>query len=295
MKRTITIIACFTILIVLLYGIFSLTLFETSAKYTDYKELNHYFESKELYISSDNLSPQENKYNIINYYNFTPITLEINNSISEYQISNYDVNYNLKCNILDNLNESYDCIIDNTESNEISNTLISNKQCIEDKSLSEEECLLQEYNYNLVKTTNNHTFKIINKNSNHQTIKVEIILNTTSPYSKTLKAIYVLNIGNDENNNISISETKDYNSFCEYMINNNYYTDKNIKLTIDTNKLIFDTTSDIYNNKIAHTTDNNNLINTITFTLKNNQNIKLYKKDFNYQCNSDDINYLVLE
>lgn len=294
MKRTIIIIICFTVLIVLLYGVFSLALFETSAQYTDYKELNHYFESKELYLSSEQLSYQENKYNIINYYDFTPISFEINNSISDHQITNYNVEYNLTCNILDNLNTSYDCIIDDTDHNNISDALIINKQCLEDNTLSEEECLLKKYNYNLIKTTNNHTFKIINKNGNAETIKVEIVLNTTSPYSKTLKATYILNVGNSENNDIKINEPKDYNSFCEYTIDNNYYTDKNIKLTIDTNKLIFDTTSDIYTNKISSTTDNN-VINTITFILKNNQSIKLFKKDFNYQCNTNDINYLVLE
>lgn len=294
MKRTITIVAISSIIIILLYGVFSLILFDTSAKYTDYKELNHYFESKELYISSENLSPQENKYNIINYYNFNDINLEITNSVNNNQITNYDINYNLECNVLDNEEKIYDCIIDNTESNKISDTLISNKQCIEDNTLTEEECLLQKYKYNLVKTFKNHKFKIITTNKEQTTIKVELILNTISPYSKTLKAIYILNIGDDQNNNINISEVKDYNSFCEYIISNNYHTNKLIKLSIDTSKLIFDTTNDIYNSKIDYTT-NNNIINTITFVLTENTNIKVYKKDFNYKCNINDINYLIVE
>ena len=292
-KRTITIVACFTILIVLIYGIFSLTLFNTSAKYTNYKELNHYYESKQLYIHSDSLTSNDNKYNIINYYNFDSIPIEISNSITNNQITNYDINYDLKCNILSEEN-LYTCVIDNSGKNIISNTLISNKICIEDETLSEEECTKENYNYTLKETKNKHSFKIINNNGNASTIKVEIILNTTSPYSKTLKAIYVLNIGNDNNNKISINKINDYGSFCEYTINNNYYVDKNIQLTIDTNKLMFDNTSDIYKNKKSYTTNDNNYIDSITFTISNNEKINLYKKDFSYQCSNNDLNYLIV-
>lgn len=295
MKRTIIIIASFTVLIVLLYGIFSLTLFETSAKYTDYKELNHYFESKELYISSKELSSQKNKYNIINYYNFTDIPISIKNSISNKQITNYNIEYQLECKILNNQNESYQCVFDDSKNSMITNTLTSIKQCIEDDTLTEEECINEKYTYSLIESINNHKFKIINNNGNKETLEVEVILNTTSPYFKELKSTYILNIGNNQNNSINISEVKDYNTFCEYNITNNYYVDKDIKLSIDTSKLLFDNTSDIYNNKIEYTVDNNDIINTITFTLNNATTIKLYKKEFLYKCTNNDISYILLE
>lgn len=295
MKRTMTIVVCFTILIVLLYGVFSLTIFGTSAKYTDYKELNHFFESQEMYISSNKLSYQNNKYNIINYYNFHPIEINLTNSINDNQITKYDIEYTLECNILDNQDKSYNCLIDNGENNIVTSTLISTKECLENKNLTEEECINSGYNFDVVKSTNKHTFKIINNKGNSKTIKAELILNTISPYSKQLKATYILNVGNNQNNGIIIDEVKEYNSFCEYNILNNYYTDKNIKLTIDSNKLLFDTTSNIYNNKLAYTIDSNNQIDTITFTLSNNIRIKLYKKNFTYKCSSNEINLTILE
>lgn len=295
MKRSITIVACFSVVIVLLYGVFSLAIFKTSAKYTDYKELNHFFESQELYINSDSLSQQENKYNIINYYNFTPIELNITNSISENQITKYDISYNLECNILDNQSNSYQCIIDDTEKNIVSNTLLSVKECIENKELTEEECNAEKYNYSLIKTTNKHTFKINNIFGNKEKLEVEIILRATSPYAKTLKSKYILNIGDDENNDINIAKVTDYNYFCEYNIINNYYANKKIKLSINTNKLIIDTTSELYNEKIANTFDNNEEINTITFILNKDKSIKLYKKDFSSNCNINDLNYEIIE
>ena len=295
MKRSITIVACFSVVIVLLYGVFSLAIFKTSAKYTDYKELNHFFESQELYINSDSLSQQENKYNIINYYNFTPIELNITNSISENQITKYDVSYNLECNILENQSNSYQCIIDDTEKNIVSNTLLSVKECIENKELNEEECNAEKYNYSLIKAINRHTFKINNIEGNKEKLEVEIILTTTSPYEKTLKSKYILNIGDDDNNDINIAKVTDYNYFCEYNIINNYYANKKIKLSINTNKLIIDTTSELYNEKIANTFDNNEEINTITFILNKDKSIKLYKKDFSSNCNINDLNYEIIE
>ena len=46
MKKTTVTIIIFIVSIVLIYGIFTLTIFDTAAKYTDYKEMNHYYESK---------------------------------------------------------------------------------------------------------------------------------------------------------------------------------------------------------------------------------------------------------
>lgn len=294
MKRTITIVACFSVLIVLLYGVFSLAIFKTSAKYTDYKELNHFFESKELYISSNSLSSQNDKYNIINYYNFTPIEIIISNSINE-EITNYDIKYEIECKILNNENEEYRCILDNTESNKITSNLIINKECKENKDLTEEECIQENYNYNLVKTINNHNFKITNDNGTKKTLEVDLILNTIKPYSKTLKAKYILNIGDNKDNQITTTKTIDHDTFCEYHINNNYNTEKKLKLTINTNKLLVDTTSDIYNKKIDYTSDINNQINTITFKIQTNERLILYKKDFTSKCTSSDITYIIIE
>ena len=113
---------------------------------------------------------------------------------------------------MNNENSHLECSIDDTNNNIISSKLTSIKQCIEDNSLSEEECIDKEYNYNLVKSINNHTFKIINNNENNNIVEVELTLNTIYPYSKTLKAKYILNIGNHSNNEILVTEVKDYNS-----------------------------------------------------------------------------------
>ena len=97
MKKTRIIILVCIISILSIYGIFSLAIFDTSAKYTNYKEMNHYYESNKIYISSESLLDVEGKYNIINYYNYEPITINVSNSISENQITNYDIE-NTSCN-----------------------------------------------------------------------------------------------------------------------------------------------------------------------------------------------------
>jgi len=297
MKKVIIITLIFTISLLLIYGIFSLVLFDTSAKYTSYKEMNHYYESNELYISSDNLSTSKDKYNIINYYNFSEIEFNIDNSISDTQITSYNIDYEITCNILGDLDNYYQCIIDN-EDKTINSTLISTGICQQDETLTYDECIEKEYNYNIEKSINNHNFKIIKLKDNENTkVEVEIILNTTTTFSKTLKATYVLNIGNNNKDSIYIDNIKNYDSFCEYTVNNNYNTSKNIKLNINTDNLIFDNTDYLYINKLDYTSNTYDIIDSITFNIDNqsNQKITLYKNNFKNDCTTNDINLIVVE
>lgn len=298
MKKTIFIVAISVTIIVLLYGVITLAIFDTSAKYINYNEMNHYYESTELYISSNNLSETEDKYNIINHYDFYNIDFEIKNSISSNQITNYNINYEIECNILENENNNYKCILDNTEDNKITKELIANGTCIDNEKLSYEECILQEYNYKLEETINKHQFKIIeNKINTNNKIEVELTLKTTSPFSKTLKAIYILNLGESNNNTISIDNITNYDTFCEYTIYNNYNEDKTIKINIDENKLIFDNTDYVFNNKIHHTLNENNIIESITININklSNQELILYKHNFNDTCDKNNINIIIEE
>lgn len=291
MKKTATIILICTISIVLIYGIFSLTIFDTAAKYTNYKEMNHYYESNKLYISSNSLIEQDGKYNIINYYNYEQVEIEIQNSISENQITNYDIDYQLTCNVLGDESNYYSCLFDSNENN-ITSTLKEKGKCIEDENLSYKECIENEYNYQLDIVKHKHNFKIKKlKENNYDKIEVEVNLNTTSPFNKNLKAIYVLNFGSNNKNTIHIENIKDYDSFCEYTISNNYNNDKNVKINIDTNKFIFD--NDI--NKISYTNTYEGIIDSITIKInkQNNQKIRLYKKNFNTDCDKNNLNYTV--
>lgn len=297
MKKILIISAISIIMIVLFYGFFTLSIFDTSAKYTNYKEMNHYYESTELYISSNTLSNTNDKYNIINNYDFHDIEFEIKNSLETYKITNYDIDYDITCNIIGMENNNYTCTIDNTEKNIVSNKLINNGICQEEENLNYSECEEKEYTYKLTETKNKHKFKITrNILDDTKKLEVEIILKTTSPYAKQLKAIYVLNFG-EKKDTIYIDNPIDYNSFCEYTINNNYDINKIVKLNIDKTKLIFDNTDQIYDNKINYTINDDNIIDSITIDIESQKTkkIKLYKKDFNNDCNLNDLQYTIID
>jgi hypothetical protein len=292
MKKITIILLIFTISIVLIYGIFSLVLFDTSAKYTDYQELNHYYQSNKLYLGSKSLTEGEGKYNIINYYNYEPIDIEISNSISDTQITNYNIEYQLTCSVLNDANNYYDCSFENNE-NVITSILEKQGTCTENENLTYEECLENKYNYKLNVVNNKHSFKITKlKDNNYQKVEVAINLNTTSPFDKNLKATYVLNIGNNNKNSVFVNSVKEGNSFCEYMITNNYNNSKKTKITIDTNKFLFDNIE----NQTSYTTTQEGAINSVTIDIDSysNQKITLYKKDFTKKCQRTDLNILLV-
>lgn len=291
MKRGTIIILIISISIILISGLFSLFVFDTSAKYTNYKEINHYYESNKLYISSQSLIEGTGKYNIINYYNYEELNIDLNNSISETQITNYDINYQLSCNILGDANNYYNCTFENNKDN-ITGMLAKQGSCLENEKLLPDECAKNNYNYKLNVVTQNHKFKINKlKDNDYKKVEVLINLNTTRPFNKNLQATYVMNIGNNNKNSVFVENVKEGDYFCEYIITNNYNNYKNTKINIDINKLMFDNIE----NNISYTTTTDGIINSITKKINSysKEKIILYKKDFNEECNKNDLNISV--
>lgn len=297
MKKRVVFILVFIVSIVLLYGIFSLVLFETSAKYTNYNEMNHYYKSNDLYISSDVLSLFSDKYKIINYYNYEDIELEIYNYIDDTKITSYDIEYKLECKVLGDASNYYDCAIDDG-GNILEHSIISEGFCVEDNFLSLDECMMSNYNYELNKVKEIHKTKLIKKsNNNYNKIEMEIVLNTTSPFKKELKAIYILNMLDKVHGKIDI-EVLDYNYFCKYILENNYDVNKLVKLRIDTDKLVYNKDDNVFlSDNVEYITDQNDLLNSIKFNMGafSKQEIIINKNDFDNDCLKSDIVLNILE
>ena len=231
--------------------------------------------------------------NSVKYCSIEAIIIKINNSISENQITNYDIEYELKCMVKGDASNYYNCLFDDEE-NQIIDSLNKEGKCIEDESLLYDECVLSEYTYELVSVFNEHNFKINKlKQNTYEKIEVEVVLTTTSPFSKSLKAIYVFNFGDKNNNSINVDKVKNLDSYCEYTINNNYNNKKTIKINIDTDKMLFDTTDNI----ISYTNTDEGIVNSITIEINKHGNrmIRVYKKDFDSECNVNNFNYSIVE
>lgn len=290
----ITIIISLILSILLVVGFLSLILTNSNAKYKNNTEWNHYFESNGFYISSPTLS-ELNKTTIVNYYNYEDIEIIINNSLDENKISNYNIEYELECIT----NENYTCILDNNTS-KIESNIEMLEMCYNNDSLVElekDECINNNYHWKIVENEKKHTLKII-KNNNEitdlETINVNIFLKTKTPFETTLKGSYVFNINDKKDNNIAL-EIENNDTSCNLIINNNYTKNKQIKLNIDTNNLIFDDTDELYNKNIEYTSLDNT-INSITIELNplSTNNINLYKKNYSNECNLNHITYEIL-
>jgi len=298
MKKTIIILTTTVIILFLILGLSSITIKDTSAKYTNYQELNHYYSSNKLYISSSNLD-KTNKYNIINYYNYDSLELQISNSINSSQITNYDIKYQLTCHILGDAANYYQCLFDESDGNTIETTLPANYTCQEEPTYSKEECLNNKYTLSYLENNNLHNFKLIKLSTSASTIstvEAEILLTTTYPFTQTLKGIYVFNINQDEINTINITQTNETSHTCEYTVSNKYSQSKTIQLNFDNTNIIIDETSETYKNKLSETTSINNYIASITISIPSYSKIKIpfYKRTFNQACNNSNITYTVL-
>jgi len=299
MKKTIIILSTTVTIIFLILGILTITISDTSAKYSNYQELNHYYSSNKLYISSNGLD-KKNKYNVINYYNYELIDIEINNSLSSEQITNYDINYTLTCNVIGEAASNYQCLFDNKETNSIQTNLDSEYTCKEDSTLNKEECLKQNYTVSYHEKNNLHKFKLSKLSANtpdNSTVEVELILTTTSPFTQTLKGTYIFNITSEKTNEIELTKTYDTDNLCEYEIINKYFNDKKVKVKFNTSSIIIDETSEVYQNKLSQTTDTNNYIDSITINIKNNTSLKIrfYKRNFEQKCDNSKITYTEIQ
>ena len=186
----------------------------------------------------------------------------------------------------------YTCLFDEEEGSTLG-SLEKDGKCVEDELLSYEECIDEDYTYKLNTVINSHDFKINKlKQNNYEKLEVEVKLTTTSPFSKTLQAIYVLNLGNNNKNTIYVDKVKDFDSYCEYTISNNYTSDKTIKISVDTGKLLFDSIDKV----ISYTNNSDGIIDSVTIEIKKQEykNIKLYKNNFDLECSKDNLNYTII-
>lgn len=298
MKKGLMIAISIVLSILLVIGFFAMILFKSNAKYINYKEMNHYYESSKFYISSPILN-KENKNNIINNYNFKPIEFIVKNSLNKNQITNYDINYQLECSINEDAKSYYKCTFDNTTSSTISKELQKSSKCKEDNTLTEEECLKNNYTIELDEVINKHTLKVEKTKEEYQNnyITIEIKLTTTKPFTHNLTGTYILNINNDTQDIIEIKSIKDLNSSCEYIITNKFLTKKEVKLNINTDNVLIDETSSTYLNRLSNTINLNNYIDTFNININSFETkiINLYKKNFSIPCNRQDITYDIID
>lgn len=256
------------ILIIILSAILMLSNFVTYARYVSNSIWNYYLESKGFYFTSKTL---ENK-RINNDWDGSRVYFDVKNSLNSYIATEYDINYQVTCNIKGEVNGT--CKINGTDSNVYEGTLTSYEGCVNLKdevdvsSYNKETCNNNGYSYRVKETVANNYFEVISNDENElNNITVEIIVTSTKPYTRTLTNEFILSRSLDETGSLNLIYNE-YDDYSRLIISNTFKEKKCVKLSFDSSKLKIDNDSSV----ASYSVDDNGYINNATIEINSNSN-----------------------
>lgn len=263
----------------ILVGIVLLNYAYTYAKYVANSTWNYYLQSKEFFFSSDSLDSEGFK-NVNTTWDGNKTTFNIKNSISLDKITDYDIKYDVSCEVLQG--DGAKCLMNGTGTNTFSGTLSSNQMCINKtddnvdvSNYNKSKCEIDGYTWSKIEATKELYFEI---DKNIDDVVVLVTLKTKEPYSKTITGTFTLHKGTKEIEKI----VKSYESFTNYdilTIKNSYQTSKCVDIKFDSTKFRIDTDNlDIK----KYEEDTDGYVNKVSLQLERNNDykIKFYKTKF---------------
>ena len=257
------------ILALALTSIALLNVGSTVARFVSSSVWNYYVTTQGLYISSDKLN-EKNKENYSTNWNGETITFNLEN-ISKEKIAEYDISYDLECEVL---NKDTDITCEFIKGNK--GKIIAYATCVNDindhdvSKYDKAKCEIEGYKWVSKKSTNEVTVKI-NPNgtilTENDEIEVNIKANITAPYKKTLSGnfkLYKANYKADITSNLN-----SYENYSQLTITNTTNEDQCVKINWDGSKIIIDAKPEEFQEINVNAEDN---INEIIFKIKKNEN-----------------------
>lgn len=234
------------LLIVMLLGLISMITYGYSfAKYVTNSAWNYYLSTKGFYFSSDELGSSKIT-NVNNNWNYDSINFKLKNSENDYLISDYDIEYTVKCTIQNDASSYSRCLLNGTDLNEYTGVISSSGKCINDidefdvSSYNKSKCELDGYKWNIQESYKDLYFDIVktgDKELDYVSVLIEVT--TTSPYSKKILGEFNLSSVEVQERGLSVSyiENDDYS---RVIITNSYDEDKCVSLKWNFNDLRID-------------------------------------------------------
>lgn len=248
----------------------------TYAKYV-YKEAhNYYLQSKGFYFTSDYLDVNT-KQTVNNYWDGSSVYFNIKNNINESIVTDYDINYKVKCTT-NNANAT--CNLNGTGKNEVDSVLKLNAVCenntsdgVDTSTFTYEECSSNGYTWNNKVVSEEMHFDIVGDDISRVNVNLEI--SSISPYKKTLVGKFILNKVKTTTD-IDI-KYKDYSEYGILNLRNNSDTTKCVVVSFDPNNLLVNE----YNTAKSYTKNSDNYIDSLTISINSSSsaNYKFYKKN----------------
>lgn len=262
--------------------------FKTLARYTSNTVWNYYLKSHGFYMSSDNLN--DNQKNINTLWDGSSTHFNIKNNLNLSQITEYDIKYNVKCEILNDIDAT--CKLMQKES-QITGVLSSDASCknnkndnIDTSGYNKTQCELNDYTWQNDAMIQDLYFDIIPKEETDiDYVSVKITLESIEPYKKTLTGIFDLYKNTQDLGSI-IKTVKDNNDYDELIITNSYNQKRCVNITFDSTKRIVE----LPENARDIQTDSAQYINKFKIDIKeqSNQKIIFYNKEFQENYTIDD-------
>lgn len=247
----------------------------TYAKYV-YKEAhNYYLQSKGFYFTSDYLDVNT-KQTVNNYWDGSSVYFNIKNNINESIVTDYDINYKVKCTT-NNANAT--CNLNGSGKNEIDGVLKLNAVCenntsdgVDTSTFTYEECSSNGYTWNNKVVSEEMYFDIVGDDISRVNVNLEI--SSISPYKKTLVGKFILNKVKTTTD-IDI-KYKDYSEYGILNLRNNSNTTRCVVVSFDPNNLLVNE----YNTAKSYTKNSDNYIDSLTISINSSSsvNYKFYKK-----------------
>lgn len=279
-KCLLLVLAVLVICFISFYGI-------SFAKYVANSVLDYYLKSKGFYFYSDYLS-QNGTENIDNHWDGESVHFNIRNNLNQTVITSYDISYTVKCTVNEEVSDFVECHLNGTDSDTYNGTLTNLGSCINTtndginvSSFNKNDCESGGYKWENQVTTEDLYFDLIVTDSEYKLsdVIVNISVNSTSPYRKTLKGDFVLYPRELTENQLTM-DYKNYQDYDRLNISNSYLENKCVQVTWDANNLLIDADTSEFSSYQANAFG---YIETIKFDIdpKSTVSYIFYKSDTN--------------
>ena len=258
------------------------------ARYSSSSVWNYYLESHGFYFSSDFLGNNNN--NVDTLWDGNSVHFNIKNSSNESLITDYDIRYNVSCEVLDDIPAT--CMLNGTNNSYYTGVLSSNSRCINDidetdvSSFNKTECEIKGYSFENLAVNQDLYFDVVpDEGYELNNVQVLVTVNSTNPYKKSISGVFSLFKNARDLGSISKTVNDGVDS-DDLIITNSFDTRKCVNVKFDSSKRIVD-----YNDSMSNTSlDASGYIKEFNISIDgmSNKKIKFFNKDFSYNYSVDD-------
>ena len=275
----------YLLLLIVLLSISSMITYGYSyAKYVSNYAWNYYLSTKGFYFGSDELGTDKIT-NVNNNWDYESTYFTLKNSENDYLVTDYDIEYTVKCTIQNEASEYSKCLLNGTDSDTFSGIISSSSVCKNNISQeyinlsNKDDCESSNYEWVIQKNYTDLYFDIV-KTGDHDIDYVSVLIevSSSSPYSKKLVGEFNLSSVEMKESGLKV-DYKEFDSYSRVIISNSYDENKCVKLNWNSDKLRIDSTDQ---NISLKKFDGNNNINEINFNIgrRNNISYMFFKTDF---------------